>query len=91
MTNDNDEGIVLIRAEGSCWLIEGERHMNAMLSNLEDFPRPVRCINFESRIEILAFLPDDAGLDELWAINPEIVARLERDGDLQEMTVVAPE
>ncbi len=91
MTDTADEGIVLIRAEGSCWLIEGERHMNAMLTNLEYFPRPVRCINFESRFEMQAFLPDDASLDQLWAINPEIVARLQRDGDLQEMTVVGPE
>ena len=82
---DEEDHILLLRAAGNIWLVEGERHMQGMLTNMEPFPKPVRCISFETRAELAAFLPKGFSIEKFWSIHPEIVARLETEGHLVEL------
>ena len=77
-----DSGILLADLHGSILLIEGEAHLDAMLTTKDGFPTPVRYIRIDSTAALDALLPDDVEIDSLWAIHPEIVARLEADGQL---------
>lgn len=79
--------IVLVEVNGSFWLLEGERFLNAMLSGLEPFPTPVQCVRFESEFDLNLFLPDGQTLMSLWGINPAIVNRLR---EKEELVLVQP-
>jgi len=76
------DGIVLARIGDACWLLEGEAHLDAMLTTTDGYPTPVRCIPLASMEALGALLPDGIETGALWAIHPAIVARLERDGQI---------
>ena len=90
--------ILLVRINESYWLLQGEAHLNALLAKSAPYPTPVRCLSFDSVIELrmaLIRLAEAAGetieppaLADLWGIHPAIVERLKRD---QEFQLVAPE
>ena len=74
--------ILLVQVREAYWLLEGEHHLNAMLSGLEPFPTPVRCVRFETEIELNLFLPEGQTLMSLWGINPAIITRLKENNEL---------
>jgi len=76
------DGIVLARIGDACWLLEGEAHLDAMLTTTDGYPTPVRCIPLASMEALGALLPEGIETGALWAIHPAIVARLERDGQI---------
>ena len=81
--NDGDgDRILLVAVKESYWLLEGEPHLNAMLSGLEPFPKPVRCLRFESEFDLNLFLPDGQSVMTLWGINPAIIQRLKEKNEL---------
>ncbi|MEM7240061.1 MAG: hypothetical protein AAF501_19840 [Pseudomonadota bacterium] len=83
---ENEERIVLISCNESYWMLEGEDHIQAMLTDLKPFPKPVRCISFENQLDLALFLPKGTALNELWGINPLIVARLREKNQLIEIS-----
>lgn len=80
--NGGDGGILLARIGDACWLIDGEAHLDAMLTTTDGYPTPVRCLTLPSMDALDALLPEGLETGALWAIHPAIVARLERDGQL---------
>ncbi|MDT8343070.1 MAG: hypothetical protein RQ752_01445 [Thermohalobaculum sp.] len=85
---DPDEpegGIVIVQVRSNYWLLEGEEHLSAMLSGLQPYPTPVRCLKFETEIAFKLFLPDCVPLGQLWGINPLIVERLRQQEHLVEI------
>lgn len=84
--DDNEEKIVLVCVNDAYWMLEGEPHIKAMLTDLEPFPKPVRCISFENQLDLALFLPKGTVLNDLWGINPLIVARLRDKNQLIEIS-----
>ncbi len=80
-------GIVLIHIKDrdTYYIIEGSEHMHEMMLVDGSFPKPVRCVGFETIIELNAFTDGTANLSDLWGINPEIIKRLRRDKHLLEI------
>ena len=77
--------ITLVSIQESYWMLEGTEFLSAMLTGLEYYPRPVRCLVFEDEFALNLFLGKAPMALELWGINPEIVDRLRRDKDLLEI------
>ncbi len=77
-----DGNIVLAGIGGGYWLLAGENHLNALLANNAPYPKPVHCIVFESEFDLMRALPAGQTKESLWAIHPDIVARLERHDEL---------
>lgn len=82
-----ESGILLARIGNACWLIEGEAHLDALLTSTDGYPTPVRCLSLSSMDALDALLPEGLETGALWAIHPAIVARLERDGQLKVTTL----
>ena len=80
-----DDVIVIAQVNQSYWLLQGERHLSAMLSGLKPFPKPVRCVQFETLPELNVYLPEGLPLSDLWGINPLIIDRLRRENNLLEI------
>lgn len=76
--------IVLAGIGQAFWLIEGEEFLGAMLSGQGSFPTPVICLRCEDAVELQLLIGPDVLLGELWGINPDIIARLERDGHIED-------
>lgn len=81
--NPNDEELVLIKTGEGYFLLEGEDHLGAMLACDAPYPTPVHCIECDSDVDMDLFLErHDVQLGSLWGINPAIIARLIRNGEL---------
>lgn len=76
--------ILLVSTGEQYWLLLGEDHIQSMLAGRDEHPRPVLCIVFETIIELQTFLPEGVTVHALWAINPAIVDRMRRQGELVE-------
>ena len=50
------DNIVLLEVNGSFWMLYGEEHLNAMLTNMNPYPKPVHFIRFETEFDGLAIL-----------------------------------
>ncbi|MEC9431550.1 MAG: hypothetical protein VYD87_01470 [Pseudomonadota bacterium] len=75
--------IVLARVPGGgCWMLEGEAHLDALLSNSAPYPLPVRCIDFASEAALSRALAGGPPLSGLWRIHPAILRRLVRADQL---------
>jgi hypothetical protein len=91
MTNPSNaspgaDDIILVTAEGQTWLLQGEPHAHAMLSDEGDFPTPVFCVEFPAQYALSRFLDRHGGdLTELWEINPTVKSRLQDRNALQAM------
>ncbi|WP_118136832.1 hypothetical protein [Oceanicella sp. SM1341] len=83
-------GIILAEVGQSYWLLEGEEHLSALLSNQAPYPRPVRCLRFDSDFAFRLFQSRAEGPASLWGINPAIIDRLKRHDEL-EMVPFTPE
>ena len=84
-----DDRIILAQINRSFWMLEGERHLTALLANNAPYPAPVHCIGFASEFDLMRMLPEGQSMADLWSIHPDIVARLERNGEL--VTVSLPD
>ncbi len=80
--DDRDEGIVLVEVNQSFWLLDGEVYLNAMISNLGTYPKPVRCLRLQTVAELNDLLPDGAGVNALWAVHPSVIERLKQNDEL---------
>lgn len=81
--DDGDDRIILARAKGAFWLLEGERYLNAMLLGREPYPTPVHCIEFQSASDLNLFLLSEGlALTACWGVNPAIIDRLQRRDEL---------
>ena len=78
--------IVLAGIGRTFWLLEGEEFLTAMLSGRKPYPKPVICLRFADAVELKLLLGPDVLLGELWGINPDVIDRLERDGDIEDRT-----
>jgi len=84
MTDDKKDGIVLVSCDQNYWILQGDDYLNAMLSDEEYFPKPVRMINYKSSYELQLDLPDDTFTGNLWGVHPGIIERLRRLKDIIE-------
>jgi len=82
---DNDPFILLARVGEGHWLIEGEEFLMAMLTGQRPYPTPVRLMIFTDMIELKLSFPEIDNLNGMWGINPDIIARLERDSHILEV------
>lgn len=80
--------IVLVEVNGSYWMLYGEQHISAMLSNMAPYPKPVNFIRFETEFDARLYLPDGTSLMDLWGINPAIVDRMR---EAQELVEIQPD
>jgi len=78
-------GIVLLCIGEKYWLGQGDEWLQQMLTGEGDFPRPVLCVTCKDAFELGQFMGAGSNVAELWGINPEIVARLRREGDLTDL------
>lgn len=74
--------ILLAQVGRAWWLLEGEAHLNALLSNLAPYPKPVRCLRFETELDLRMAMPEGLSPTALWSIHPGIVDRLIRNDEL---------
>jgi hypothetical protein len=86
--DDRDEGILLGEVDQSYWLLDGEAHLNAMMSNQDPYPRPVRCLRLQSVAELNDLMPDGVGVSALWAIHPAVIERLKQNDELTVVDLV---
>lgn len=81
-TAEQDRGILLAQLDNQYWLIDGDRHLDAMLSAEAPYPTPVHCLRFSSLAELATSTDDGLDTSTLWSVHPEVVKRLERDDEL---------
>ncbi len=74
--------MVLLQIGETYWLSQGEEYLNPMLMGGGFFPTPVICYQFANHFALRAYLGADQSMTDFWGINPDIVARLRRDGHL---------
>ncbi|WP_413205846.1 hypothetical protein [Rhodospirillum sp. A1_3_36] len=86
----DDDAIILAQVGDSHWLLEGERHLDALLAADAAYPTPVHCIRFASALDLTAALPDNQGIRSLWSIHPGIIERLTRHDELVTIDAPAP-
>ncbi|MEM7059655.1 MAG: hypothetical protein AAF557_18880 [Pseudomonadota bacterium] len=79
------DSIVLVEVNGSFWMLHGEEHLNAMLTNMNPYPKPVHFIRFETEFDARLYLPDGTSLMDLWGINPAIIERMRNAKELVEI------
>lgn len=77
--------IVLVEVNGSFWMLYGEQHIDAMLTNMKPYPKPVHFMRFESDFDLRLYLPDGVSIADLWGINPAIVERMRENDELVEI------
>jgi hypothetical protein len=84
--NENDGAqaisIVLAQVGKAYWLLDGETHLDAMLSNVTPYPTPVHCLRFSSMGQLADMLPEGQATDDLWGIHPGIIERLKSKDEL---------
>ncbi len=73
--------IVILGVDGeSYYLYKGDDYLDQVLLVDGDFPKPVLCVNFESKFEVLRVMGEGFSLAKCWAVHPDIVQRL-KDSD----------
>lgn len=83
-TDESGGEIIIITMNQSYWLANGIVHLDAILMGGAPYPTPIRCVRFRDAWHLQSYIPD--GTQGLWAIHPEIIARLRRDGELADET-----
>ncbi|MBD8891290.1 hypothetical protein [Roseibium litorale] len=82
-------GVLLGQVGNAYWLLDGEEHLDALLSGQESYPAPVKCLRFSSSFHMQALMPMGQQTGHLWGVHPAIIERLKRRGEL--MVFTAPE
>lgn len=81
----DDFEIVLIGIEEkSFFLYKGEGYINQLLMGDGDFPKPVRCLHFDSVLDVKLQIGVAVNTSQYWGIHPSIVARLRDNGEMIE-------
>jgi hypothetical protein len=81
---ETEDRIVLIGAEESYWLLNGEEYLSAMLSGEDYYPTPVIYYEYDSLFALNMDLEEGVALNSLWAIHPGIIGRLRREEHIEE-------
>lgn len=69
--------IVIIGVSGEVYyLYKGEDHLDQVLLVNGDFPKPILCVNFETKFDVLRTLGEGFSLSKCWTVHPDIVQRL---------------
>ncbi len=84
-----DPVIVLVELTGSYWLVAGEEHLDSLLAGPEGYPTPVGIIHFSSAEALRRELGEGGSTSGLWQVHPQIVARMQRDGQTEEINAPA--
>lgn len=79
---DGGESILIAQVGTSFWLLDGEVHLDEMLSGPGGYPTPVQCLELPSLFELAALLPEGMPHSALWGIHPAVVERLKRHDEL---------
>lgn len=79
---DEDDGVpmTILAVNGGYWLYEGRELLDDMLFGSGAYPFRVRCVHFKDAIELRQFFGDEFSIASLWRINPDVIARLRREG-----------
>lgn len=80
--DDRDDAILLVEVNQSFWLLDGEAHLDALVSNMAAYPKPVRCLRLQTVAELNDLLPDGVGMSALWAVHPAVAGRLKQNDEL---------
>lgn len=78
--------MVLLAINQTYWLSQGKEYLNQMLRGAGFYPRPVRCIRFADHMELRLYLGPGRKITDFWGINPDIVDRMRRNDELDEVT-----
>lgn len=81
---DDDAPMTLLAVNQGYWLYKGEDLLKDMLFGRGAYPFKVRCLVFESAIELNRFT-GEISVASLWRINPDIVGRLRTENLLIEI------
>lgn len=83
---DEDDAIILIGIEETNYfLYRGDDHINQLLLADGNFPKPVKCLNFNSQFDVQMILGQAINVSTCWGINPAIVQRLRDNDELVEI------
>lgn len=93
MTNEIDsqsltdeETIILIGIERtSYYLFRGEEYIDQLLIVDGEFPKPVKCLHFDTLFDVKLILGETVNVMNFWGIHPNIVGRLRDTGELVEI------
>lgn len=81
----DDEGIMIVAIKDNHYLAMGEAHMQAMLAGDAPYPTPIACVAFRDMAHLTEHV--ETGLDGLWAIHPDVIARLRRKGEILDKVI----
>jgi len=85
--DEEPEVVMLVHANGSYWMYQGEDFIDEVLGKSGYYPKPVRCLMFASSYDLNVYLSrGPARLGDLWSIHPAVVERLRADEELVELT-----
>ena len=70
------EIIILAIAGESFHLFKGDVLLDQVLLVDGEFPKPILCVNFDTRPDVLRVMGEGFSLSRCWAIHPDIVERL---------------
>lgn len=83
----SDDHVILAQVADTHWVLQGENHLNALLTGQGAYPTPVRSVIFESAAALDVFLQtQDVQLGSLWSVHPAIINRLKSNDELVEIT-----
>ena len=84
---ENEPEVVLIAInEEKFYMIEGEQFLDELLlADGVNYPKPVRCLHFDSQFAFSTFLGENVNFSELWSVHPQVVVRLRKTGNLVDL------
>ena len=77
-----DKGVLVAQVGNTYWLLQGEPHLDAILSGQEPYPMPVRCVRVSSQFQLDDMMPGEQSTTSLWSIHPAIIGRLKLRDEL---------
>ena len=82
-----DWGLVLLTCADAHWVLQGEPHLSALIEGQAGYPTPVLRVCLHDMDAVLDLLtPLGVTPAALWAVHPNIVARLRQAGELRDIT-----
>ena len=74
---DDEPPIMLVALDRNSYhLLKGEEFLSQMLLMDGEYPKPILCVHFASAFDASLALGEEFSVTGLWAVHPEIIARL---------------